>query len=67
MKIAPCRQFSGEFIIPGDKSITHRAVMFNAAAEGEALVTNALLGEDCRADFRAPIYTAATAAPRCAF
>lgn len=47
MKIDPCRQFSGEFIIPGDKSITHRAVMFNAAAEGEALVTNALLGEDC--------------------
>ena len=44
MKIDPCRQFSGEFVIPGDKSITHRAVMFNAAAEGEALVTNALLG-----------------------
>ena len=31
-----------------DKSITHRAVMFNAAADGEATVTNALLGGDCR-------------------
>lgn len=47
MKIQPCKHFSGEFSIPGDKSVTHRAVMFNAAAEGEALVTNALLGEDC--------------------
>ena len=47
MKIQPCTSFSGEFEIPGDKSITHRAVMFNAAARGEAVVTNALMGEDC--------------------
>ena len=47
MKIQPCTSFSGEFEIPGDKSITHRAVMFNAAARGEAIVTNALMGEDC--------------------
>ena len=39
--------FGGEFTLPGDKSITHRAVMFNAGAEGEAVVTNALMGEDC--------------------
>ena len=47
MNIAPRREFYGTFDIPGDKSITHRAVMFNAAAEGEALISNALLGEDC--------------------
>lgn len=47
MKILPRHVFEGEFVIPGDKSITHRAIMFNAAAEGEALITNALLGEDC--------------------
>ena len=47
MNIAPRRKFYGTFDIPGDKSITHRAVMFNAAAEGEALISNALLGEDC--------------------
>ncbi|HIZ03503.1 MAG TPA: 3-phosphoshikimate 1-carboxyvinyltransferase [Candidatus Borkfalkia avistercoris] len=47
MIISPRSDFAGEFAIPGDKSITHRAVMFNAMAEGEALVTNALLGEDC--------------------
>ena len=39
--------FEGEFTLPGDKSITHRAVMFNAGAEGEAVISNALMGEDC--------------------
>ncbi len=39
--------FSGEFSLPGDKSITHRAVMLNAVAKGNATITNALMGEDC--------------------
>ncbi len=39
--------FEGEFTLPGDKSVTHRAVMLNGGAEGEATVTNALMGEDC--------------------
>lgn len=39
--------FEGEFTLPGDKSITHRAVMFNADATGEAVISGALLGEDC--------------------
>ena len=39
--------FEGEFELPGDKSVTHRAVMLNGGAEGEATVTNALMGEDC--------------------
>ncbi len=39
--------FEGEFDLPGDKSITHRAVMFNAGADGEGVITNALIGEDC--------------------
>ncbi len=39
--------FSGEFSLPGDKSITHRAVMLNAAVDGEAVIENALTGEDC--------------------
>ena len=47
MKILPKNAFAGAFTVPGDKSITHRAVLFNAAAEGEAYVTGALLGEDC--------------------
>ena len=27
-------RFEGEFLLPGDKSITHRAVMFNRARRG---------------------------------
>ena len=47
MKIRPRFSFSGDFKIPGDKSITHRAVLFNGITAGEAVVTNALLGADC--------------------
>ena len=39
--------FEGEFELPGDKSVTHRAIMLNGGADGEAVITNALLGEDC--------------------
>lgn len=46
-KIGQREYFSGEFFLPGDKSITHRAVMFNAGATGEATIENALIGEDC--------------------
>ena len=45
--IQPRDNFEGEFLLPGDKSITHRAVMLNGGAEGEAIITNALIGEDC--------------------
>lgn len=37
----------GEVTIPGDKSISHRAVMFGALAEGTTEVTNFLQGADC--------------------
>lgn len=39
--------FEGEFELPGDKSVTHRAIMLNGGADGEAIITNALMGEDC--------------------
>ncbi|WP_425481978.1 3-phosphoshikimate 1-carboxyvinyltransferase [Cytobacillus depressus] len=37
----------GTIAIPGDKSISHRSIMFGAIAKGETTVTNFLLGEDC--------------------
>ena len=37
----------GEITVPGDKSISHRAVMFGAIAEGTTEVTHFLRGEDC--------------------
>ena len=52
MIIPSQKTFGGEFSIPGDKSVTHRAIMFNAAAEGNAVVKNALMGEDCLSTIR---------------
>lgn len=37
----------GELSVPGDKSISHRAVMFGALARGTTEVTNFLQGADC--------------------
>ncbi|MBY0122595.1 3-phosphoshikimate 1-carboxyvinyltransferase [Bacillus sp. S/N-304-OC-R1] len=37
----------GTIAIPGDKSISHRSIMFGAIAKGKTKVTNFLLGEDC--------------------
>lgn len=37
----------GTVTIPGDKSISHRAVMFGAISEGITEISNFLQGEDC--------------------
>ncbi|WMJ88721.1 3-phosphoshikimate 1-carboxyvinyltransferase [Anaerocolumna sp. MB42-C2] len=37
----------GEITVPGDKSISHRAVMFGALAEGTTEITHFLQGADC--------------------
>lgn len=37
----------GELIVPGDKSISHRAIMFGALADGTTEITNFLQGADC--------------------
>ena len=46
-RIQPRDYVAGEFTLPGDKSITHRAIMLNGGTEGEAVISNALLGEEC--------------------
>ncbi len=38
----------GEVIPPGDKSISHRAVILNSIATGKATITNLSPGADCR-------------------
>ncbi len=45
-------RFEGEFSLPGDKSMTHRAVLLNAAASGEAVITGALVAGDTLATCR---------------
>ena len=39
----------GQCSVPGDKSISHRAVIFGAIAEGRTYIRNFLNGHDCRA------------------
>lgn len=41
--------FSGDIAVPGDKSISHRALLFGALADGETTITGFLASEDTRA------------------
>ncbi|MDE2581304.1 MAG: 3-phosphoshikimate 1-carboxyvinyltransferase [Rhodospirillales bacterium] len=43
---APARPLAGRIAVPGDKSISHRALMFGALAIGETRITGLLEGED---------------------
>ena len=47
MKLKFEHSLKGEVTIPGDKSISHRAVMFGALSQGITEVTNFLQGADC--------------------
>lgn len=46
-QIIPSKGLKGTVIIPGDKSISHRSIMFGALADGVTEVTGFLYGEDC--------------------
>lgn len=46
-KLRRAKSLKGEIAIPGDKSISHRAVMFGALAHGETEIENFLAGADC--------------------
>ena len=43
----------GEITVPGDKSISHRAIMFASLAKGESRVRGLLRGEDCLSTLKA--------------
>lgn len=47
MIFTPSGPLKGEVTIPGDKSISHRAVMFGSLSEGTTEVSNFLRGADC--------------------
>ena len=49
----PVRGIGGDISVPGDKSISHRALMLGAIAEGETVVRGFLESEDCVATRRA--------------
>lgn len=45
--ITPAKQLGGEVRVPGDKSISHRAVMIGAIAKGDTSIQNFLRSDDC--------------------
>ena len=47
------KTFQGKFTVPGDKSVSHRSIMFGAIAEGTTHVTGFLEGEDALATLQA--------------
>lgn len=47
LRITPARCLRGELTVPGDKSISHRAAILGAIAQGETTLRGFLRGEDC--------------------
>ncbi len=47
IRVEKSKPLRGEITVPGDKSISHRAVMFGALAKGDTRVQNFLQGADC--------------------
>jgi 3-phosphoshikimate 1-carboxyvinyltransferase len=51
--VDPSALTSGKVTVPGDKSISHRALMLGAIAEGQTAIRGFLNGEDCLATLAA--------------
>ena len=47
MKLSKVSHLRGEITVPGDKSISHRSVMFGSIAKGTTKIHNFLEGADC--------------------
>ncbi|RCW85720.1 3-phosphoshikimate 1-carboxyvinyltransferase [Halanaerobium sp. DL-01] len=47
LKIEPKKKIKGEVNVPGDKSISHRALILASIAEGDSKITGLLEAEDC--------------------
>lgn len=48
MLILPAKRVEGVITVPGDKSISHRAAMIAAMAEGKTVISNYASGRDCQ-------------------
>jgi 3-phosphoshikimate 1-carboxyvinyltransferase len=51
--VRPARSVHGELRVPGDKSISHRALMLGAIASGQTAISGFLASEDCLATLAA--------------
>ncbi|GMQ56836.1 3-phosphoshikimate 1-carboxyvinyltransferase [Vallitalea sediminicola] len=52
MIIHPMKSIHGEISVPGDKSISHRAIMLGALSKGITNIKGFLMGEDCLSTIR---------------
>jgi 3-phosphoshikimate 1-carboxyvinyltransferase len=53
LTITPAGPLKGTIAVPGDKSITHRAIILSALAEGDSAISAYCRGEDCLNTMRA--------------
>jgi 3-phosphoshikimate 1-carboxyvinyltransferase len=53
LTINPGRPLRGSITVPGDKSVTHRAIILTALAEGTSIISGYCRGEDCLNTVRA--------------
>ena len=51
--VRPAQRLRGELVLPGDKSISHRALLFSALSSGEQLLGGLSRGEDVLATLAA--------------
>lgn len=47
LKLSPAKKIYGKIKVPGDKSISHRAALLAAIAEGKTKINNYLFSDDC--------------------
>ncbi|MEC5126982.1 3-phosphoshikimate 1-carboxyvinyltransferase [Verrucomicrobiales bacterium BCK34] len=53
LRVKKVKDFSAELKVPGDKSISHRSLMFGALSNGPCEITGFLASEDCLATMEA--------------
>lgn len=49
----PVHSIKGEVTVPGDKSISHRSIIFGSIAKGTTIINGFLDGDDCMATLKA--------------
>jgi 3-phosphoshikimate 1-carboxyvinyltransferase len=47
VRISPAKHLRGRVSVPGDKSVSHRAAMLAALAQGQTTITNFSSSADC--------------------
>lgn len=52
-RVAPAAHLGGSLTVPGDKSISHRALLLGAVSDGQTRVTGFLESDDCHATLSA--------------